>query len=63
MLKNQIHNLIHQVSEISDSLWRIEKYYLEETESCETCIDLWREFHQDYERQILKLNEEIKKHL
>lgn len=62
MLKNRDHNLIHQLSEISDSLWRIEKYYLEEAKGCDSCLDLWRKLYQDYEDHIFRLSEEVKKH-
>lgn len=62
MLKNHSHNLIHQLSEISDSVWRIEKHYLDESEGCETCLEMWRTLHQDYEKHIEMLREEIKKH-
>ena len=63
MLKNNQHNLIHQLSEISDSLWRIEKHYLDESKSCESCVEIWRILHQDYEKHIAMLSEEIKKHI
>lgn len=63
MLKDTSHNLIHQLSEISDSLWRIEKHYLDEAKGCDTCLNLWRELHQDYSEHVLKLTEEIKKHI
>lgn len=63
MLKNNIHNLLHQLSEISDSAWRIEKHYLEESNKCDTCVDLWRQLHEDYDRHIELIKAELNKHI
>ena len=63
MLKNHSHDLVHQLSEISDSVWRIEKHYLEEAKDCESCAALWKQLHHDYEKHIALLKEEIAKHL
>ncbi|PIR44184.1 hypothetical protein COV23_01360 [Candidatus Wolfebacteria bacterium CG10_big_fil_rev_8_21_14_0_10_31_9] len=62
MLENNAHNLIHQLSEISDSVWRIKKHYLNESTDCESCQKLWQKLKQDYENHIALLQEEIKKH-
>lgn len=62
MLKNNLHNLIHQLSEISDSVWRIEKHYLDESKGCDDCVNLWRTLHEDYEKHIEMISEEMKKH-
>lgn len=63
MLNNNSHNLIQQLSEISDSVWRIEKHYLDEAKHCESCVSLWRTLHEDYEKHIELLSTELKKHL
>lgn len=63
MFKNQDHNLIHQISEISDSVWRIERHYLDEAKNCDACVNLWRTLHEDYEKHIELLSTELKRHL
>lgn len=62
MLENHSHNLIHQLSEISDSVWRIKKHYLDEAKDCPSCKELWQKLEADYEKHIEMLKEEIKKH-
>jgi len=62
MLDNHNHDLIQQLSEISDSLWRIEDY-LKNSEGCERCRQLWLGLKNDYENHVSKLKEEIINHV
>jgi hypothetical protein len=61
MLKNWNHDLIHQLSEISDSLWRMDQY-IKAAQDCERCRALWQELQAGYERFSKLLIEEIRKH-
>ncbi|MDD3752369.1 MAG: hypothetical protein PHS16_00240 [Candidatus Colwellbacteria bacterium] len=62
MLKNYNHDLIQQLSEISDSLWRIEDY-IKNSEGCDSCANMWREMKEDYEKHVEMLKGEIAKHV
>jgi hypothetical protein len=63
MLKDHNHDLIHQLSEISDSVWRIDKHYLKSSEGCQTCQKMWRKLADDYHNHIGMLTDEIKRHI
>jgi len=62
MLKDHNHDLIHQLSEISDSAWRMGEY-LKSAEACESCKSIWQKFLADYEAHIVLLEAEIKRHV
>lgn len=63
MLKDHNHDLVHQLSEISDSVWRIEKKYKDTAEGCSSCNALWAKLAHDYHNHIDMLTDEIKKHI
>ena len=53
MIKNCQHNLIHQLSETMDSLWRIEQYKEDaREENCEADEEFWEQFKETLEKQI-----------
>lgn len=61
-MKNHNHDLIHQLSENADSIWRFDEY-LKNAEGCPTCTAMWqtlKESCQKYEQMLL---EEIKRHI
>jgi len=62
MIKNYQHNIIHQLSETLDSLWRMDQY-LEDArkEGYQEGIDFWNEYRESLEKQIEILKEELKK--
>lgn len=62
MLKNHNHDLIQQLSEISDSSWRMEDYAKAAAE-CEHCLGLWKKLKADYDEHIKLITEEIKRHV
>lgn len=62
MLKNYNHDLIQQLSEISDSLWRIDEYK-KNAEECDNCKHLWDELRKDYENHVRMISEEIMRHV
>lgn len=57
MLQNTNHDLVQQLSEISDSLWRIKQHYLEQAD--EHAKELWQQLADDYERHVELLTKEI----
>ena len=62
MLKNHNHDLVHQLSETSDSIWRM-KEYLENANGCDSCQALWNEIMNDCERHADLLKKEIARHV
>ncbi|HEY4496996.1 MAG TPA: hypothetical protein VI432_02510 [Candidatus Paceibacterota bacterium] len=62
MLKDWNHDLIQQLSEISDSLWRMEDYK-KVSKGCEHCSMLWDKLEKDYEAHIKMLTGEITRHV
>ncbi len=62
MLKDWNHDLVHQMSEISDSLWRM-RDYAKSASGCSHCSALWAKLEADYESHVKLLTEEIKRHV
>lgn len=62
MLKDWNHDLVQQLSEISDSLWRMDKYS-KAAEGCEHCSALWEKLRGDYEEHVKMLKDEIERHV
>ena len=61
MLKDYNHDLIHQLSETSDSVWRVEDY-IKNAEGCDVCREIWEEIKGDYEKHVEMLRAEIERH-
>lgn len=62
MLKDHNHDLVQQLSEISDSLWRLDDY-VKNAEGCDHCSDMWNELRKDYEKHSTMLTNEIARHV
>jgi len=62
MLKNHNHDLVQQLSETSDSIWRMDMY-LKSAEGCGSCVKIWKQLKKDYEKHIELLREEIGRHV
>ncbi len=61
-MKNHNHDLIQQLSEDLDSLWRY-KDYVKSAKSCKNCLALWKRC-QEFDAQKVKLiREEIINHV
>lgn len=58
-MENHIYNLMTQMTIEQKSLWRIKKYYLEETNSEEEKV-FWKNLIQDKENHIKEIKELIK---
>ncbi len=62
MLKNHNHDLIQQLSEISDSAWRM-SLYQKAAKGCKHCSALWKKLKTDYEAHVKLLSQEIERHV
>lgn len=62
MLKDHNHDLIHQLSESSDSLWRVEEYY-NNAEGCSECQAIWQKISDDLSNHTEMLKGEIERHV
>ncbi len=61
MLKNHNHDLVQQLSEVSDSLWRMEDY-LKNAKGCEHCTAMWNKSKERLEEVSKMLVDEIGRH-
>lgn len=60
MMKNCQHNLIHQLSETMDSLWRMNQYIKDaEQEHCEKGVEFWKKFKETLEEQVKMLKDKL----
>ncbi|MDD4930766.1 MAG: hypothetical protein PHG66_01255 [Candidatus Colwellbacteria bacterium] len=62
MLKDHNHDLIHQLSETSDALWRMDDY-INNAEGCDRCQSLWKSMKSDLEKHVSAISEEIEAHI
>lgn len=61
-MKNHNHDLVQQLSENADSIWRYDEY-IKNAEGCGFCDSLWaklKEMDMEAEKMLL---EEIKRHV
>ena len=61
-MKNHNHDLVHQLSENADSIWRYDEY-LKNAEGCQNCTNLWSKLKTINTEIESMLTEEIKKHM
>jgi len=60
MIKNCQHNLIHQLSETMDSLWRMDNYIEDAKESdCSKGVNFWENYKKTLENQISLLKDQL----
>lgn len=62
MLKDHNHDLIHQLSESSDALWRMDDY-IANAEGCAGCQALWIAMKEDLEAHVQAIKSEIATHV
>ena len=62
MLNNNLYNLMAQMVEESQSLWRIKNTYTQAARNCGECVTFWNELAKDKEEHIKQLKELIKSH-
>jgi len=62
-MDNNIYNLMLQLTQEQKSVWRINKYYTNDSNNSKECKIFWQEFKNQKEQNIQKMKELIKKHL
>jgi hypothetical protein len=62
MLDNNTYNLFAQITEESQSLWRIRNSYIADAEPCQECMEFWERLAQDKEQHIQDLEKLIMEH-
>ena len=62
-MPNLHHNLIQQLSELMDSVWRYENFYMKDAESCPRCQELWKKLEERHSEDIQALKAEIAEHV
>jgi len=63
MLDNELYNLLQQIVQENQSLWRIKKMYKDNAGDCDSCNGWWDKMEADKEQHIADLKEMIKEHL
>ncbi len=61
-MKNCLHNLIHQLSETLDSLWRMDIYIKDAQEiNCQEGVEFWQNYKKTLEQQVEVLKGQLAK--
>ena len=63
MLDNNTYNLMMQMVEENQSLWRLKNHYTKETPHCDACGKFWNELTAQKEKNVAQLEQLIKSHL
>lgn len=64
MLKNINYNLLEEITELSQSLYRYDTYMKDaESAGCGECLDLWRELRERHEQDLDRLLKHFKQHI
>ncbi len=63
MLDNYVYDLINQLVQESQSLWRIKREYITDAGQCEECKEFWEKLAKDKEKHIEELEKLVAKHL
>lgn len=61
-MTNNDHDLIHQLSEKLDSMWRYDEY-IKNAKNCKNCKKLWENLRDRDLEMVEALKEEIKNHI
>jgi hypothetical protein len=62
MLDNNTYNLLTQLVEEHQSLWRIKNNYKADAKGCSECEAFWKKLEKDKDDHIKELEELLKKH-
>jgi hypothetical protein len=62
MLDNNTYNLMAQITEESQSLWRIKNSYKKDAGGCHECMEFWTKLEKDKEEHIKDLERLIAAH-
>jgi hypothetical protein len=63
MLENNVYNLMSQLIQESQSLWRIKNEYRKDAEKCSSCTVFWSEIEKQKEENVRRLESLIRDHL
>lgn len=64
MLKNINYNLLEEITELSQALYRYDTYVKDaEAAGCAQCAGLWRELRERHEHDLGRLLEHFKLHI
>jgi multimeric flavodoxin WrbA len=63
MLSDHVYDLMTQLVEESQSLWRIKNTYKTDSVGCEKCLKFWEKMEKDKQAHIDELTELLKSHL
>jgi len=63
MLDNYVYDLINQLVQESQSLWRIKREYITDAGQCEECKEFWEKLAKDKEKHIEELEKLVTKRL
>ncbi len=63
-MKNSNHDLVQELSEKLDSVWRYDDYIKNaEADGCSHCVDIWKQLKEEDEKLVAILRDEIKSHV
>jgi tRNA/tmRNA/rRNA uracil-C5-methylase (TrmA/RlmC/RlmD family) len=62
MLKNLHYDVIEEMSSISQSLARMDKY-IKDSADCGSCKQVWEKIKKQHEEELATLTEELKSHV
>jgi hypothetical protein len=63
MLDNNTYNLMAQLTEENQSLWRFKNNYITDASDCQECKEFWEKMIKDKEDNAAELVRLIKKHI
>ena len=63
MLDNNTYNIMMQLIEESQSLWRIRNDYMKDSGHCDECKEFWMKLQKDKDEHIKDLERLLKKHM
>lgn len=61
-MKNHNHDLVHEISELMDSIWRMDQY-IQNAQGCEHCTSLWQGLKGSLSGNVDQLKQEIIRHV
>lgn len=63
-MKNYNHDLVQQLSEKLDSIWRYNDYIKNaESDGCNHCVELWKQLKAQDEKLVGMIRDEVKSHV
>jgi hypothetical protein len=63
LLPNYVYDLLNQLVQESQSLWRIQKEYKANAQHCKECLDFWDKMEKDKEAHIAELEKLLSEQL